>query len=155
MPEPARAAVAALPPHLAARARIARGLTTRSTGTEIAQAIAACVAELEEAHALAVVDELLERAGAGGNGATRIADTLRALADGAVQELLFTPGFLAAHPEVAEAAVESALEQRADVGEVSGPAAARLDDAAEGIGARLRFPSHLASAGDGGGAAQV
>ena len=144
MPEPAHAAVAALAPHVAARARIARGLTMRSTESEIARAAAGCVAELDEAHALAAVEELLERAGAGGNGTTRVAETLHALAGGAVQELLFTPGFLAAHPEIAEAAVESALEQRAEVGEVSGPAAARLDDVAEGIGARLRFPSHLA-----------
>ena len=139
MPEPAESARAALPPGVAGRATVVRGLTMRSTAAEIARAAADGVAALEDARAAAILDELLESAGAGGTGAVRLPETLHALADGAVRELCFTPRFLATHPGEAEAAVRAALDQRAIVRELAGAAADRLDEAGDGVGARLRF----------------
>jgi hypothetical protein len=69
------------------------------------------------------------------------------LADGSVQELFLTPGFLARHPRECEAAARAALEQHSAIEIVSGEAAERLDAAAEGVGALLRFVARPAGAG--------
>ena len=77
--------------------------------------------------------------GALGRGSAGVPGTQRALHAGAVDLLLLTPEFLRAHLDLAEVVVRAALTQGADVEMLSSPAAEQLDQAAEGIAARLRF----------------
>ncbi|HUF27008.1 MAG TPA: hypothetical protein VMM18_08535 [Gemmatimonadaceae bacterium] len=142
----ALAAAASLPEHLSGRVMVKQGLQVSSSEAEIARHAADGVSQLRGARDLAEIEALLDRSGAHGNGAMRINATLHALADGAVQELLLTPAFLAEHPDEAEAAVRAAMDQAAAIEIVSDPAARRLDAEAEGIGARLRFVAHTSGA---------
>ena len=63
----------------------------------------------------------------------------RALRAQAVDVLLLSPEYVRAHERDAEELVRAALASGADVEVPSGSAAERLDEAATGIAARLRF----------------
>ncbi len=64
----------------------------------------------------------------------------RALNARAVDLLLVTPGLVNRRQEEAEDLVRAALAQGADVEVLPERAAEKLDEIAEGVGARLRFP---------------
>ena len=135
----ARQAGAVLPRHLADRTSISETLDHDASKDEIAKAAKRAATELRGAHGRPLVDQLVERAGAHGRAAAGMQAVESALRAQAVDLLLLSPEFLHAHELHAEDAVRAALATGADVEVPSGSAAERLDQAADGIAARLRF----------------
>jgi stalled ribosome rescue protein Dom34 len=129
----------ALPAPLARRALVVPALHDGASDAVVRRAAAEGATLLRTMHDLVEVDELLERYGAAGPAVAGLEPSRRALAEGAVQRLVLSDGFVAAHPAEAERAVRAALDQRADVASVGGSAGERLDRDGGGIGARLRF----------------
>ena len=66
-------------------------------------------------------------------------DVIRALEKRAVDHLILSPAILAWQPEAVDRIVYEALLERAEIEIARDAAAQRLDRAAEGIVARLRF----------------
>jgi hypothetical protein len=96
--------------------------------------------ELRGAHGRVLVGQLLDRAGGHSRAAVGVPAVQRALRASAVDMLLISPELIRSDEGLAEQAVRAALAQGATVEVPSGDAAAKLDAAAQGIGARLRFP---------------
>lgn len=138
-PQAARALASALPARMGARMLVISALPEWSKDAEIAEAAAQAASRLRRARESEVVEDVIERTAEAATGVTGIEPTVRALDEHAVRELLFTRRFFDQHPLEAERAIELAFEQGAEVEEVSGVAADRLDNAANGIAARLRF----------------
>lgn len=138
-PEWARLAGAALPRNLAGRTLISAGLDHDAHTDAIAQAAESAGTELRDAEGRLLVDQLLEDAGGHGRAVAGVPAVQRALRAHAVDLLLLSPEFIRVHQEEAEQKVRAALATGADVEIPSGSAIERLDQAAEGIAARLRF----------------
>jgi hypothetical protein len=133
-----RYAAAALPPQLAARTHVSRTLRCDATDEEIATAAKHSGSALRATHGSALLDTMLERAGAGGLAVRGVPATQRALQKSAVHLLVLSPAFLFTDAEEAEASVRSALIQGARVEVLSGEAAEKLDRVAGGIAGQLR-----------------
>lgn len=86
-----------------------------------------------------LVDEVLDQARSGGRGCLGAEATERALREGRVDTLLLTRDFIREVSDFADHCVGAAFDQHAEVEELSGEAATRLDRDGGGIGARLRF----------------
>lgn len=114
-------------------------LDVHATHAQISEAAERGATEARRERDLALVADLLERHAAGGHGIAGLASTLEALHEHAVDSLYFTGNFLKAHPHDAELLVRIAFEQNVHPEYVSGSAAERLDTAAGGVGASLRF----------------
>jgi peptide subunit release factor 1 (eRF1) len=138
-PEWARIAGAALPRQLEGRVLVSTTLDHDAPGMEIASAAKHAASELRAAQGGALVDRLMERAGAHGRAAAGMPAVQRALEAQAVDLLLVSPDFVRDRDCAAEEAVRAAIAQGADVEVLSGDAGAQLGRAAEGIAARLRF----------------
>lgn len=141
----------ALPAHLAERAIVSAALNHDAPDLVIARAAEGAAGSLRAAHSRALLDRVLELAGALGRGAAGVPDTQRALRAESVDLLLLSPEFLRVQPEQAEAAVRAALLRGAEVEVLSGDAAEYLDETAEGIAARLRFATDGAALHGQGG----
>lgn len=129
----------ALPARLAPRVMVSDALELDSAATEIAAEAQSVATTLRSARGQALLDSLLEDAGPSGRAASGVPSVQRATRARAVDLLVLTPGFVR-HDGVAEDAVRGALRQGALVEVLSGDAAARLDQLADGVAARLRFP---------------
>jgi hypothetical protein len=138
-PEWARLAGAALPRHLAGRTLVSATLRHDAPEDEIRRAAKHAATELRGAEGGLLVDQLVEHAGGHGRAAAGMPAVQRALRAHAVDVLLLSPEFLRAQEREAEELVRAALATGADVEVPSGSAAERLDRAASGIAARLRF----------------
>ncbi len=114
-------------------------LHVRSSDAEIARTAAEKSRELRGNRDLAVIDDLLEGTSRGRFASTGLAATRRALRSRAVRELLVSDRFVDESSSVSERLVRSALEQGAEVEEVTGAAAERLDATCGGVAGRLRF----------------
>ena len=110
-----------------------------ATTAEIIEAAQHAATALRAAHGQALLDSLLEGAGASDRAASGVPAVQRALRARAVDLLLLSPTFVRDEADAAEDAVRTALEQGAEVEVLSGGAAERLDQTANGVGARLRF----------------
>jgi stalled ribosome rescue protein Dom34 len=128
----------ALPARLRARARRISGVDGRMGRAALRAAVERTVAEASREQDEARVRELLEGRDAGRRGVTGAMAALGALQVHAVDSLLLTGDFIDREPERAESLVRQALAQGAEVEQVSGPAAERLD-ATGGVAAHLRF----------------
>lgn len=135
----ARQAGEALPRRLEKRTLVSTALPHDATDGDIKDAAKEAATELRGAQGRVLVDELMERSGAHARGASGTDAVRRALDARAVDLLLVTPDFIGAHEAEAEELVRTAMGQGADVEIPSGDAAARLDHAASGVAARLRF----------------
>jgi hypothetical protein len=135
----ARLAAGALPAELAERTLVSTTLDYELPAADITRAAKDAATALRAAAGQAMLDPLLERAGSAGRASAGVPATQRALRSRAVDLLLLSPTFVAAESFLAEDAVRAAFVQGADVEVLSGDAATRLDDAAGGIAARLRF----------------
>jgi hypothetical protein len=138
-PEWARRAGKALPRNLSDRVLISTALDHRASTDDIAQAAEHAATELRGALGRESIDQLVEEAGGFGRAAANIPAVQRALRARAVDVLLLSPEFIRVHEADAENMVRAALDTGADVQVQSGIAAERLDQAASGIAARLRF----------------
>ncbi|MEP7226628.1 MAG: hypothetical protein ABI785_04655 [Gemmatimonadales bacterium] len=139
-PEWARAAADALPAHLADRVGVSATLNHDEPETGIAREAENAASALRAAQSQALLESVLESAGALGRGSAGVPGTQRALHTGAVDLLVLSPEFLRAEPDLAEDAIRAALQQGGDVEVLSSPAAEQLDQMGEGIAARLRYP---------------
>ena len=115
-------------------------LTTSATPTEIGEAARVEASRLRNVEDERQVDAVLASSESDGRGVRGAVDAMRALENGSVHTLYFTPSFLANQAADTEAAVRIALSTRALVEQVSGSAAERLDQAG-GIAASLRYAS--------------
>jgi hypothetical protein len=138
-PEWAHLAGEALPAQLAGRVVISGTLDHDETEVEIARAAKRAATTLRSRQGRALLDRVLEHAGARGRAAAGVSSTLRALHAQAVNLLAVSPEFIRVHGQDAEDTVRAALAQGADIEVLSGDAAEHLDRTAEGIAARLRF----------------
>lgn len=86
-----------------------------------------------------LVDGVIDQARAGGKGVLGRDETVAALREMRVDTLLLSRALLRDDPELADRCVGTALAQDAEVEEVSGPGAERLDEEGGGMGARLRY----------------
>lgn len=129
----------ALPAHLAGRATVSATLSRDAGAAEITLAAQRAATALRAAQGHTLLTSLLEDARITGRAARGVPAVQRALRAQAVDLLLLSPAFVRGDGEEAEGAVRAALLQGADVEVLSGDAAARLDQVANGVGARLRF----------------
>jgi hypothetical protein len=134
-----RFAGAALPPHLAARTHVSGTLGLTATEDEIATAAKHAGSALRATRGSALLDTMLEVAGAEGRAVRGVPATQRALRTSAVDLLVLSPAFLFTDADEAESSVHAALQQGARVEVLSGEAAEQLDRAAGGIAGKLRF----------------
>jgi len=116
----------------------APSLRVDSTDAEVAAMARQAGSMLRNAHDLAVINKVADTLAVSGQGAMGRLATTRALDELRVQHLYFTHRYLDALGADAEYAVRAALRQDADVEEVSGEAADRLNDYG-GIAATLRY----------------
>lgn len=135
----ARLAGGALPAHLADRTEVSDTLTNDATIAEITEAAQRAATALRAAHGQELLTSLLDDAGVPGRAARGMPAIQRALGVHAVDLLVLSPDFVSSEDEVAEGAVRAALLQGAGVEVLSADAAGRLNKAANGIAARLRF----------------
>jgi hypothetical protein len=141
-PLPAKAAHAALPGALLRRALIIPEMHIWASDAQIRECAERGATMLQDAQDLAAVSEALRQSGAGhGRGVAGPEATLRALDIGAVERLYLSERFIERSPETGDDAVRSALVHGAQPEVVRGAAADRLDHFAEGMAARLRYPS--------------
>jgi hypothetical protein len=136
-----RLAAEALPMELADRTFVSPELDRGDAAEVIVRIAKDAATTLRAAHSGALLDRLLDRAGAGdgGRATAGVPATQRALRARAVDQLLLSPEFVRGNAILAEDVVRTALAQSADVEVLSGDAAIRLDVASDGIAARLRF----------------
>lgn len=130
----------ALPKSFEARVAISEALTSTLTLPEIARAVTDAASELTARRDAAWIATLLDQASGHGRSAKGVIETRRALAGRAVHELLLAGSFVDAHPDEAEELVRAALDGAARLEVAPRAAAGRLEDEAEGVIARLRFP---------------
>lgn len=130
----------ALPRPLEGRVLVSSTLDHDASEDAIGREARHAATELRAAHGQRLVDRLLDRAGGHGKAAAGFPAVQRALNARAVDLLLVTPDLVNRHSEEAEDLVRAALAQGADVEVLSERAAEKLDEVAEGVGARLRFP---------------
>jgi hypothetical protein len=139
-----------LPTTLQTRASVSPALDVHATRATVAAVTRKAASSMRDAADVARLDETRAEAEAHGRGATGLADTLQALDERRVRELLFTRTFLEGHPTEAENAVRLALRSGATVEHVSGVAAEHLDQLG-GIAARLWYaPAASPAAADEG-----
>jgi hypothetical protein len=86
-----------------------------------------------------LVEDVVDQAHARGRGCLGREASEKALLEGRVDTLLLTRRFILGQPDFADHCVGAALDQQADVQELSGEPADTLDREGGGIGARLRF----------------
>lgn len=138
-PKPAREAYTALAHSFRERMLVAGELAIDASEYEIAAAAAVAASTLRRARDTKLVESVIERAGAGGRATLGTKATRAAVDAGAVHELFLTRAFVEGRLEDAEVVVRAAIDQRAQIEMVSGPAAGLLDAHGQGIGALLRF----------------
>lgn len=135
----ARLAADALPAELADRVLVSPELDHGDADDAIIRLAKDAATSLRASQSSAMLNQLLERAGAGGRASAGVPATQRALHARAVDLLLLSQAFVAEQDTLAEDVVRAALAQSAEVEVLSGDAATQLDRAAGGIAARLRF----------------
>jgi hypothetical protein len=113
-------------------------LRVDATDAEVAAMARQAGSTLRNTQDLAVINKVADTLAFAGQGAVGRLATTRALDEMRVQHLYFTHRYLDALGADAEYAVRAALRQGADVEEVSGEAADRLNDYG-GIAATLRY----------------
>lgn len=138
-PLAAKTVVRAFPSRIADRVMAMPSLLESATQAELRRAAARGASALRGARERRMVAELIERSGAGGLATTGAQDTARALEQGAVEALFVSHRLLQRRPDRSEALLHAAIAQDAEVEDVSGVAAARLDAECGGVCARLRF----------------
>jgi hypothetical protein len=139
-PEWARRAGEALSGQFAGRVLVSPTLDHHASNSEIIAAAQQAASDLRAAHGLALVDQLIEHAHGHARAAADVPAIQRAVRENAVDLLLVTPRFVGAHEREVEDFVRATIAGGGDVEVPSGAAAERLDRAAGGIAARLRFP---------------
>lgn len=138
-PEIVAAATSRLPRSLDGRVLDRGSLYVDMTPAEVKDATRKAASELTQMSQNDLLDRVLDAARSKGRGCTGRKDTGQALGDRRVETLLLSRAFILDDADAADQCVSTALEQDADVEELSGEAAERLDRECEGIAAELRY----------------
>lgn len=133
------AATSRLPRSLAGRVLDRNSLYVDMTPAEVRDATRKAASELTQTWHNELLDRVLDAARGKGRGCTGRKDTEQALDGRRVETLLLSRTFILDNADIAEHCVSTALEQDADVEELSGDVAERLDRECEGIAAELRY----------------
>jgi hypothetical protein len=128
-----------LPDALTGRAEEVGSLHLEMTASQLKDHAEAIASGLTQRIQAELVERALDRALSGGKGVFGGEDTVRALLERKVDTLVLSRSFLNENPDRADHMVGTAFEQSADVEEVSGPGAERLDEEAGGAAALLRW----------------
>ncbi len=136
-------AVAAAKAHLSnsVKARVAEepSLRLEMSEAEVRDALEKAASKVNQRMQGELLEEVINLARAGGRGALGPGDVERALKEARVDTLLVSRNFIRANPDYADHLIGGAFEQHADVQELSGEGADRLDLEGEGMAARLRY----------------
>jgi hypothetical protein len=138
----ARATIKGLRSELAHRAAYVERLTTSASPAVIGTVARSWASRLRNENDERSIEAIVAGSESDGPGTTGEPEVTRALDEGSVRALYFTPRFMARHAAEAESIVRKALSTRALVEFVNGVAAQRLDRAG-GIAAALRYPSAM------------
>lgn len=133
------AAASRLPKALDGRVLEQPSLFVDMKPAEVKDATRAAASELTRVRHKELLERVLDAASAKGRGCTGRKETEQALNDRRVETLLMSRAFILDNPDLADRCVGAALEQDADVEELSGEAAQRLDEEHGGIAAELRY----------------
>lgn len=144
IPEVAKAFLSRLPADMKGRAAQAERLDVHAKRSEVADVARETASQLRDAKDLQRIDEIHGGAARNGRGVIGSVDTRGALTQGRAREIYFTLRFLEQHAAAAEEIVQLALGNHAQVEQVSGQAAMRLDEAG-GVAARLRYAAVAAA----------
>lgn len=128
-----------LPARLEERTEASTHLHLDMSPSEVREAVSGVAAALNQRLQGELVDGVVDQARSGGNGVLGRDETVEALRQMRVDTLLVSRSFLRDDPELADRCVGTALAQDAEVEEVSGLGADRLDSEGDGMGARLRY----------------
>lgn len=128
-----------LPESLTGRAEEVGSLHLEMTPAHLKEQAESIASELTQRLQAELVTRVLDRARSGGKGVLGQDDTVRALLERKVGTLVLSRTFLSEHADRADHMVGTAFEQSADVEEVSGSGAERLDEEAGGAAALLRW----------------
>lgn len=128
-----------LPDRLRVRAETSTALHIDMALPEVKEGVEELASVLNKRLQGELVDGVIDQARAGGKGVLGRDETLAALREMRVDTLLLSRALLRDDPELADRCVGTALAQDAEVEEVSGPGAERLDEEGGGMGARLRY----------------
>lgn len=128
-----------LPARLHDRTETSTHLHLDMSLAEVRDAVSEVAAALNQRLQEDLVDGVVDQARSGGKGVLGRDATVAALRQMRVDTLLVSRSFLRDDPELADRCVGTALAQDAEVEEVSGTGADRLDSEGDGMGARLRY----------------
>ncbi|MGH7553111.1 MAG: hypothetical protein ACREMQ_08810 [Longimicrobiales bacterium] len=138
-PEMVAAAAKGLPKAMNGRVLERPSLHLEMSAAEVKEATQEAASELTRQQQNAQLDQVLDAAHAHGRGCLGREETEKALRDRRVETLFLSRRFIGDDPDNADFCVGAALEQGADVEELSGNAAGRLDAEGGGIAAGLRY----------------
>ncbi len=133
------AAAAHLPQQVLLRTVQRSSMGLEMTEAEVRTELEKAASELNQRLQKVLLDEVIDQARSGGRGALDPTEVEKALREARVDTLLVSRGFIRANPDYADHLVGSAFEQHAEVEELSGEGADRLDVEGEGVAARLRY----------------
>jgi hypothetical protein len=128
-----------IPPWMAERTLEYPSLHVDMTLAEVKDAAEECASVLTNQLQEGMVTQVLDMAHSGGRGCLGAEATERALLEGRVDTLLLSRTYIRENPDHADHCVGTAFNQGANVEELSGAAADKLNAEGAGIGARLRF----------------
>lgn len=138
-PEAATAARSHLSQQMSDRVAVRSSLPLEASDAAVKEHLEAAASELNQALQQKLLDEVVNQAKAGGKGALGPEGVERALKEARVDTLLLSRNFIRGSPDYADHLVGATFEQHADVEELSGDGADRLDMEGEGVAARLRY----------------
>lgn len=138
-PEMVRHASEAVPETLSGRVEEVPSLHLDLNASQVKEAAEKAASEITRRRQAADLDALVDEARSGGRGCLGRKETEQALREMRVHTLFLSRSFIASAPDFADHCVGTAFAQGADIEELSGASADRLDEAGGGLGARLRF----------------
>lgn len=139
VPETAVQLLNLLPRGLRERAVEVQGLHLEMSDAEVKRKAEQAASDLTRALQEKLAAEVVDLARSGGRGVLGEEGTAQALRERRVETLVLSRSFIAREPDRADHLVGTAFEQGAEVEELSGPGADRLDAEGGGVGARLRW----------------
>lgn len=138
-PEAVAGARSHLPQGLQGRTVERLNLGLEAAESQVRDELESAASELNQRLQQERLDEVVNQAKAGGKGALGPEAVQKALEEGRVDTLLLSRNFIRGNPDYADHLVGAAFERHADVEELSGEGADRLDMEGEGVAARLRY----------------
>lgn len=138
-PEAVAQAKGYLPQQVQDRVVVQSALRVDASDPEVRDELEKAASELNQQLQGGLLDEVVNQAKSGGRGALGPEAVEQALREARVDTLLLSRNFIRGSTDYADHLVGAAFEQHADVEELSGEGADRLDVDGEGVAARLRY----------------